>query len=330
MDDPDPFEVMILLVPKYSQLTLAALVEPLRMANTVANRPLYRWQLCSADGQAVTSSSGFTLAVDADLSGGGRFDALFALASYEVTQYATPDVLAFLRRAARGGAIVGGFDAAPFLLAGAGLLDGYRATTHWDDLEELRDRYPRIDVVSERYVIDRKRITTSGSLPSFDLVLEFIRRRNGLMLAMNVSGNFVYDQARPGSESQFMIAASLIDTRHPTITRVVRLMEQNLRTPLDIPQLADTVGLTERSLLRRFRATLGVGPLQYYRALRLDAGRRMLDNSDLSITEIAIACGFESRASFTRAFKQVFGDTPSAKRPTNRARTPVANQVSLS
>ncbi len=97
MDDPDPFDVMILLVPKYSQLTLAALVEPLRMANTVANRPLYRWQLCSADGQAVTSSSGFTLAVDADLSGGGRFDALFALASYEVTHYATPDVLAFLR-----------------------------------------------------------------------------------------------------------------------------------------------------------------------------------------------------------------------------------------
>ncbi len=322
--------MLILLVPKYSQLTLAALVEPLRMANTVANRPLYRWRLCSTDGRAVTSSSGFTLAVDADLARTGRFDALFVVASYEVTQFATPAVFGFLRRAARDGAVVGGFDAAPFLLAGAGLLDGYRATTHWDDLEDLRDRYPRIEVVPERYVIDRKRISTSGSLPSFDLVLELIRQRNGLMLAMNVSGNFVYDQARPGSDSQYMIAASLINARHPTITRIVRLMEQNLRTPMEIPQLAAAVGLTERSLLRRFRATLGVGPLQYYRALRLDAGRRLLDNSDLSITEIAIACGFESRGSFTRAFKQMFGNPPSAKRPTGRGDAATSNQTTLS
>ena len=322
--------MLILLVPKYSQLTLAALVEPLRMANTVANRPLYRWRLCSTDGRAVTSSSGFTLAVDADLARTGRFDALFVVASYEVTQFATPAVFGFLRRAARNGAVVGGFDAAPFLLAGAGLLDGYRATTHWDDLEDLRDRYPRIEVVPERYVIDRKRISTSGSLPSFDLVLELIRQRNGLMLAMNVSGNFVYDQARPGSDSQYMIAASLINARHPTITRIVRLMEQNLRTPMEIPRLAAAVGLTERSLLRRFRATLGVGPLQYYRALRLDAGRRLLDNSDLSITEIAIACGFESRGSFTRAFKQMFGNPPSAKRPTGRGDAATSNQTTLS
>ncbi len=330
LEDAAPCEVLILLVPKYSQLTLAALVEPLRMANTVAKRTLYRWRLCSEDGQAVTSSSGFTLAVDAEMTPASPFDTLFVVASYEVQRFATPAVFGFLRGAARSGAVIGGFDAAPFLLAGAGLLDGYRATTHWDDLEELRDRYPRIDVVPERYVIDRKRITTSGSLPSFDLVLEFIRQRNGLMLAMNVSGNFLYDQARPGSESQYMIAASLINARHPMITRVVRLMEQNLRTPLDIPRLADAVGLSERSLLRRFRSTLGVGPLQYYRALRLDAGRRLLDNSDLSVTEIAIACGFDSRGSFTRAFKKVFGSSPSSMRPTGRRNAAATTQSTLS
>ncbi|MDJ0779230.1 MAG: GlxA family transcriptional regulator [Gammaproteobacteria bacterium] len=310
--------MLILLVPRYSQLTLAALVEPLRMANTVANRQLYHWRLCSEDGDPVTSSSGFTLAVDEDIAGNSNFDTLFALASYDVTQFATARINAFLKRSARSGAIVGGLDAAPYLLASAGLLDGHRATTHWDELEDFRVRYPRIDVVPERYVIDRQRITTSGSLPSFDLVLEFIRRRNGLMLAMNVSGNFLYDQARPGSESQYMIAASLINARHPMISRVVHLMERNLRSPLGISQLAAAVGLSERSLLRRFRATLGIGPRQYYRALRLDAGRRLLDNSDLSVTEIAIACGFDSRGSFTRAFRQVFGIPPSAQRPAGR------------
>ena len=305
-----PCEIVIVVVPRYSQLTLAALVEPMRMANTVADRPLYHWRLCSDGRKKVKSSSGFTLALDDDISRVKHCDALFVVASYEAMNYASSRITTFLRKSARNGAIIGGFDSAPYLLAMAGLLDGYRATTHWDDLEDFRDRYPRIDVVPERYVIDRKRITTSGSLPSFDWVLEFIRQRNGLMLAMNVSGNFLYDQARPGSESQYMIATSLINARHPMVARVIKLMEQTLQTPLSMEQLAASAGVSERSLLRRFRATLNVSPHQYYRALRLDVGRRLLDNSDLSVTEVAIACGFDSRASFTRAFKNTFGMSP--------------------
>ena len=310
----DATNIVILAAPRYSQLTLSALVEPLRMANTVARRPLYRWTLCADGCKTLESSSGFSLAVDTDLDDIRTFDALFVLASYDVLDFATPRMLAFLRRSARDGALIGGLDAAPYLLAAAGLLDGYRATTHWDDLDDFRQRFPRIDVVSERYVIDRNRITTSGSLPSFDLVLEYIRRRNGLMLAMNVSGNFLYDQARPGSESQFMIASSLIKAPHPKVTQVIKLMEQTLRSPLAVSELAVAVGLSERSLLRRFRAALDVSPQQYYRALRLDAGRRLLENSDLSVTEIALACGFESRGNFSRAFKKTFGSPPSNRR----------------
>ncbi len=312
--DSKPCEIAILVVPRYSQLTLAALIEPLRMANTVADRQLYRWRVCSDGRKKVMSSSGFTLTIDDDISEIRKFDALFVVASYEVMKFTSSKITAFLRKSARGGAIIGGFDAAPYMLAAAGLLDGYRATTHWDDFEDFRDRYPRIDVVSERYVIDRKRITTSGSLPSFDFVLDFIRQHNGLMLAMNVSGNFLYDQARPGSDSQYMIAASLTNARHPKIAKVIKLMERTLRAPLSMAELAASVGLSERSLLRRFRSTLNIGPHQYYRTLRLDAGRRLLDNSDLSVTEVAIACGFDSRSAFTRAFKEAFGTPPSRHR----------------
>lgn len=138
------------------------------------------------------------------------------------------------------------------------------------------------------------------------------------MLAMNVSGNFLYDQARPGSDTQYMIATSLINARHPMVSRVVKIMEQTLQAPLSVAQLAASVGVSERSLLRRFRATLNASPLQYYRALRLDMARRLLDNSDLSVTEIALACGFDSRASFTRAFKKSFGVPPSGHRPVAR------------
>lgn len=314
----EPCDVVVLAVPKYSQLTLAALIEPMRLANTVSGQRLYNWRLCSDGRKTIESSSGFVLAVEEDISEIESCDALFVLASYEPRRYASPRILAFLRRAARGGTLIGGLDAGPYVLAAAGLLDGFRATTHWDDLEDFRDRYPRVEVVPERYVVDRQRATTSGSLPSFDFTLDLIRRRNGLGLAMNVSGNFLYDRAQPGSERQYMIAASGLGARHPKVTKVVKLMEQTLRAPLTMEELAASVGLSERSLLRRFRAALGVGPQQYYRGLRLEVGRRLLHNGDLSVTEIALACGFESRGSFTRAFKEAFGRPPSRHRTAER------------
>ena len=304
----------MLVIPKYSQLTLAALVEPMRMANTVSDQQLYNWRFYSDGLDKVTSSSGFDLAIEHYISQQPNSDAVFVVASYETMSFASKEIFAFLRKAARNGAIIGGLDAAPYLLARAGLLDGYRATTHWEDLEDFRYHYPRVEVVSERYVVDRDRITTSGSLPSFDFMLDFIRQRNGLMLAMNVSGNFLYDQARPASEPQYMIAASSVDELHPKIKKVIKLMEQTLQKPVSVKTLAAEAGLSERSLLRRFRAALDVSPHQYYRSLRLDMGRRLLDNSDLNITEIAIACGFDSRAAFTRAFKQAFTNPPSKHR----------------
>ncbi len=313
-DGTKPREVVILVVPKYSQLTLAALVEPMRMANTVSGRDLYTWRLCSDGRGTVESSSGFALAIDDDISEIRNCDAVFVLSSYEARRFASRKVASFLRRMARSGVLVGGLDAAPYLLAEAGLLDGYRATTHWDDLEDFQNRYPRIDVVSERYVVDGKRATTSGSLPSFDFTLDFIRQNDGLMLAMNVSGNFLYDQAQPGSAPQHMIAASRIGARHPKVIRVIQVMEQTLQTPLAMAELAASVGLSERSLLRRFREALGVSPREYYRELRLDAGRRLLENGDLSITDVALACGFDSRGAFTRAFREAFGRPPSEHR----------------
>ncbi len=310
----EPYEVAVVVVPRYSQLTLAAVIEPMRMANTVSGRNLYSWRLASDSGVDVASSSGFTLSIGDDIGDIARCDALFVLASYEPRRFASPRLLAFLRRISKTGAFIGGFDGAPYLLAAAGVLDGHRATTHWDDIEDFGDRYPRVDVTPERYVIDRGRATTSGSLPSFDFILELIRQRHGLVLAMNVSGNFLYDQARPGSEQQFMIAASQLDARHPKIRQVVRLMEETVPTPLAIAELADSVGMSERTLLRRFRDALGVTPDAFYRELRLDVGRRLLENHDLSILEVALACGFDSRPAFTRAFKKVFGAPPSTRR----------------
>lgn len=309
-----PYEVAVFVVPRYSQLSLAALIEPLRLANTVAGKPLYKWTLCSDGGGRVHSSSGFAVEVDCDLTAVETCDALFVVASYDVLKHASKAALRAVQRLARAGAYIGALDAGGYLLAEAGLLDGRRATIHWGDLEDFRDRYPRVEVVAERFVVDGSRATTSGSLPSFDFTLDFIRRRDGLALASSVSGNFIYDQAQPGSEPQFMISIAHLQDRNPKIAQAIKLMEQTLHEPLDIKGLASAIGLSERTLLRRFRAALGMSPGAYNRALRLDSGKRLLESSDLSIAEIAVACGFDTRGAFTRAFRQAYGKTPSEVR----------------
>ena len=162
-----PYQVAVFLVPRYSQLSLAALVESLRLANTVAGRRLYNWSLCSDGGARVSSSSGFAVEVDCDLAAIEACDALFVVASYDVLDHVTRASLRTLRRLARDGAYIGALDAGGYFLAEAGLLDGRRATVHWDDLEDFQTRYPRVEVVAERFVVDGSRATTSGSLPSF-------------------------------------------------------------------------------------------------------------------------------------------------------------------
>ena len=316
-----PYEVAVFLVPQYSQLSLAALVEPLRLANTVAGKRLYHWTLCSAGAERVTSSSGFTIEVDCDIAAIERCDALFIVASYDVLKYASRATIGALRRIARKGVDIGALDAGSYLLAEAGLLDGRRATIHWDDLEDFRLRYPRIEVVADRFVVDGKRATTSGSLPSFDFTLDFIRRRDGLAIASNVSGNFIYDQAQPGSQPQFMISVAHLRERNPKIAEAIKLMEQSLQEPLDIKSIASAVGFSERTFLRRFQALLGMSPGEYYRTLRLDLGRRLIESSDLSIAEIAVACGFETRGAFTRAFRETFGAAPTTLRNGSSWRT---------
>ena len=314
----DPYAIAILVVPRYSHLSLAALIEPLRLANTVAGRQLYTWTLCSDGGGPVRSSSGISIEVDQDLADLANCDALFVAASYAVRAQVSSTSLRILRDFARRGALIGALDAGAYFLAEAGLLDGRRATIHWDDIEDFSHRYPWVDVVTDRFVTDGRFVTTSGSMPTFDCTLDLIRRRDGLALASNVSGNFIYDMAQPGSAPQAMVSVAHLRGPNPKIARIVKLMEQTLRAPLPIRDLAATEGFSERTFSRRFREALGTSPGDYYRTLRLDLGRRLLESSDLAISEISVACGFETRGAFTRAFGEAYGTRPSGIRAAHR------------
>lgn len=311
-----PIRVAVLIVPEFSNLTLGAAIEPLRVTNRVAGHRVVEWQLISATKGIVFSSSGIPIQADADWVGASPFDTIFVLASERAEEYFTPQMGRFLRRVLHERKAVCAFDSAPLLLARAGLLDGRHATTHWEDLDEFEVRFPRIHVVPHRYITDGRISTTGGSLPSLDFVLELIGRNFGQPMVSAVASLLLHDRAVPGIEPQHMTALGKLQTKCVELQSVVRLMESQMMPVLSLTEICGRLGLKPQRLNRMFRRELGTTPGVFYRKLRLNVARRSLETTSYGTLDIALACGFDSRASFVRAFSREFNMPPSKFRTT--------------
>jgi transcriptional regulator GlxA family with amidase domain len=313
----------ILVLDQFSLMCVAAAVEPLRAANRVAAQPLYRWRLLSWDGTAPTSTSGITVATDGAFAPDEARDALFVIGSFNAR---TVDraLSAALREAARSRLSLGGIEAGSWMLARAGLLDGYSATTHWEDLEEFAAAFPKVDVRRDRFVMDRTRWTAGGAAPALDMMLTMIRSQHGLPLALNVASVFVYDQHLAASVPQPTVALSRLSVTDPALARAIGVMQTRLEEPLPLSAVAERSGVLLRTLQARFRGQLGQSPHAYYLDLRLSAAKRMLEQSAASVAEVATAHGFGSASAFARAFRQRFGVSPLAARAAMRVPFPAA------
>lgn len=316
--DNSVLRVAALLVPDFSNLTLGGVIEPLRVVNRVEQREVVRWQLIAEVPGIVLSSSGIPIKIETELAAADPFDVLFVLASDNAERVFSPALARFLRRAAREGRTICAFDSAPLLLARAGLLDGKRATTHWEDLEEFEARFPRVHVVPVRFVTDGRISTTSGSQPSHDFAMEFLQRRVGLATALSVASLFQYDGSPVGSEPQQMVASSQFKTRSRVVLAAVAIMEQNIANALTLEQIAASISSNTKQLHRQFRRETGSSPGRFYRSLRLNVARRLLETTSRTTVDIAVSCGFESRSSFSRAFSELFHRSPAAVRRANR------------
>lgn len=306
-----PYTLGFLVVPGFSNLVLAAALEPLRAANTLTGQELYRWPLFSLDGAPVATSSGLAIPVGAVLTADpGPLKALMVIASYGAENHSSARLLACLRRLAAHGTALGAIESGAVVLARAGLLDGYRATTHWQDLDALAEQFPRVEAVPDRFVIDRDRVTIGGAAAALDFSLYLIGRHHGLDLALAVGSQFLYEQEHLPEDPQRIVALGRLGQRHPLIAQAVRMMEGAVETPLSIADIAATAGIERRDLERQFQRVLGTSPGRFYRALRLRIAGRMLALTDRPVGDVAVACGFASASSLARAMRRHAGRSP--------------------
>jgi AraC family carnitine catabolism transcriptional activator len=308
-----PRDVVFLLVPRFSMIALYSALEPLRVANRF--RPgAFAWRFVSVDGEAVTASNGIPVSVEGPLGGLRQADLLVASASYDHEQAMRREVFNELRRLARTGALLGGVDTGAFLLAGAGVLDGYRATCHWETLPAFRETFPRVVVEDARYVIDRGRLTASGGTSALDMMLDWLSAIEGEPLAATVAETLVHDR-HPGATGEGRTALSRrYAGSDPRLLAAIAAMEAALEDPLPVPRIAVAAGVSQRQLDRLFRARFGAGPKDIYLRLRLERAERLLAYSKLSVREVALASGFGSLAQFSRTYKARLGVSPSRQR----------------
>ncbi len=297
----------LLLFEGFSNLCLANAVEPLRAANALARRPLYDWCFLAMQSETVASSSGVPVQPQ-PLNAASHGDYLFVLPSYGFEALTTPAHLRRLRAASKRYGTLVGLDTGSWLLGAAGLLDGYRATSHWDVLGALSEAFPEITVTEDRFVIDRDRASCGGATTTLDLMLDLIERRHGAPLALEVAALFMYGERDPKTEPNRLIPA------HRTLRAAAALMRRNVENPLPIARIAAELGVGRRALEQAFRSHGSQSPARLYRAIRLSEARRRLEQTRDSVAEIALRSGYRDATAMTRAFKAEFGLTPSAAR----------------
>jgi transcriptional regulator GlxA family with amidase domain len=311
---PETRRILCLAYPGFELLDLGGPAGVFEAVNTLTGSPCYATTVLSGASGPVRASCSVqvqTLAVDrVRLSerdtvlvlGGERAPVRAACADSQIIDW--------LRRAAARGARMGSVCAGSFLLGTAGVLEGRRATTHWSACQQLARAFPSVRVEADAiYINDAHVWTSAGVSTGIDMALAMVRVDHGVELMAQVAQYLVLFAHRPGGQSQFspVLQAQAAGDGH--FSTLIAWMADHLADAITIPHMAERAGMSERTLLRRFTATMGMSPSRFLDRLRLDAARDLLVNG-LPVKHVTRAVGYRSEAAFRSAFVSRFGVTP--------------------
>ncbi len=232
-------------------------------------------------------------------------------------------MLNWLRREARRGAVIGGLCTAGYTLAKAGLLDGKKATIHWENQDSFIEEFEEVELTKSVFVMDGNRMTTAGGTSSIDLMLKIIADDHGEDLANAVADQLIYSSIRTDQDTQRLSVPTRIGVRHPKLSQVIQMMESHIEEPISPSILARDVGMSTRQLERLFRRYLNRSPKRYYMELRLQKARNLLMQTDMSVINVALACGFASPSHFSKCYRAHYDTTPYRERGSHAARLSV-------
>jgi len=285
---------IFVVLPRFNITTLITMIETMRIANYLSPEPLFSWDVVSFDGAEVVASNGMVATVATDPDAMTLAEFVFVLGSWGTEHYDNRTLTGWLRKRARAGSRICGVELGCYIVARAGLLERKPATTHWSWLSGFRESFDRVDVQECLFTIEGKIMTCSGGLAGVDLMLHRPIRNAGAP-----------QRSTMGRSTETML---------PLVREAMTLIEENIEEPLSVPEIAQTLDVSQRQLERQFKKHVGCTVVQFGLLRRLQNARLLLISTDLSVREIATASGFNTLSHFAYSFGKFFGRRPSEYR----------------
>ena len=302
------------LVPQFSMIAFASVIEPLRMANQLTGQTLYEWALVSSQGEAVQCSNGIKIDVDYAAGNREKFDAVFVCSGVNIHLVNDEAGIQWFRQLDKAKTVLGAVCTGTYLLAKAELLNERRCTIHWENLASTREQFPHLVISPELFEIDNDRYTCAGGTAPMDMLLCEIRNKHGADLATRISEQYMCERIRDQNDRQRVPLTQRIGASQPKLSEAVSLMEANIEEPMTLDELSHHVGLSRRQLERLFQRYLHCVPTRYYLELRLERARQLLLQTSMPIVDIALACGFISAPHFSKCYRDTFSIPPRDER----------------
>ena len=307
-----PDRALLLIMPMFPTLSLTALTTVFRLLNRESGFPVLQWTVASPHSTQTVASDGLVVESQPYTEVDDQYQFVFVLAAYRPLDHASPELDRWLARQARRGAYLVGVESGSYLLANARLLNRHAVALHHEDQGTFREMWPEQPVFNGIYNLDERMATVAGAAATLDFALALVEQRYGQLVTQQVEQIILLehrDALARRSEPQRQSAS------YQQILQPCRkLMLDNLESPLPISTICDTLSIHERTLRRLFNTALGVSPTKYYLALRLTEARFMLVSTNLKVSQVGLACGFENASAFARAFRAHFGFPPSHQR----------------
>ncbi len=314
-----PFRLGFLLVPNYSMMAVSSAIEPLRMANHLSHSQSFEWYVITMSGKTIAASNGLKIKPDFSIDEAPALDILFVCSGLNVSSVYSKQIKNSLCKLANQQVALGSMCTGAYLLARCGLLDGYRCTLHWENMASMREEFPHIYISDELFEIDRDRYTCAGGSASFDMMLKLMSTHDPSTPINDISEQFMWGRIRGRNDHQRIPLQLQLGTSQTNLIEAVTLMESNIEEPITLEELSGFVGVSRRQLERLFRKYLNCVPTRYYMNLRLKHARQLLLQTNKSIIDVALACGFVSAPHFSKCYRDFFGMPPRDERRTSNS-----------
>lgn len=306
--------VGFVLTPRFTMTAFAGFADALRLAADEGDRSrpqLCRWDVLGSEGMPIFSSCGVGVLPTAPLASPEAYDYLVVVGGLlHGGQQVPARLYAMLREAAAKGVKLVGLCTGSFVLARAGLMDGHVACVSWFHRGDFIDEFPNCRVLSNQmFVVDRDRLTCAGGTSVVHLAAHLIEKAIGRASAVKALRIMIQEQPLPSRTLQPEAILSERST-DSVVHKAMLALEQQLQAPMPIEQLCESLGIGRRQLERRFKSDIGLGPSEYRQKLRVERARWLLEHTDLNVTEVALECGFQDSAHFSRIVRKTLGASP--------------------